>query len=102
MNHHPTSQPIGLVDSGGAERARRNASEPGVNGEGRGPTGPISTTAPMADPDRPTHYRVSGRRVSIITDPYEVAIATIGAIRALTASAIRSASSDTDAGRSEP
>lgn len=61
-----------------------------------------SPNAPLTGWGVPTHYRVSGGEVSVITDPYEVAIATIGAIRALTTSAIRSASSDTDAGRSEP
>lgn len=102
MHHHLKGQPTEHMRSDRGERVPPVASAPGIDEGGRGPNLPISASAPMAGPDQSTHYRVSGGRVSIITDPYEVAIATAGAIRALTASAIRAASSDSNADRSEP
>ncbi len=74
MTSHPTEQP----------RLRRSPNDP-LTGWGL-----------------PTHYRVSGGEVSVITDPHQVAIATTAATRALIASLIRAASSDSNADRSEP
>lgn len=98
MQNRPTKNPAPHRPS---KRRHRAAND---DQGGPGPTvPPISASRPMADPAQPTHYRVSsGGHVAIITDPYEVAIATIESIRALTASAIRTASSDPVDQRSEP